>query len=57
MSSDTIHWDRDVDLHYSPDDGGWYAKNYKTDKVSKRVYDTAGELQRALRAGSVRWES
>jgi hypothetical protein len=49
-----------LDAVFSPDDGGWYAKEIDLDKnksrVSKRIYPTEADLRRSLMLGSVKWE-
>lgn len=52
----TIHYSADIDLHYSPDDGGWYGANYATDQTTTEIFGSASDLRRALDDGKVRWE-
>ena len=43
---------KDRDIVYSPDDGGWYVQDYKTDQVSK-IYATRREAINAAREESI----
>ena len=53
--SDTAHYSRHVDLHYSPDDNGWYAQDY-TDGATTEIYDAKGDLIRALVGHTAEWD-
>ena len=44
----------DIDIVYSPDDGGYYAHATGTDKVSP-VYNELAELIQAVRVGTISW--
>ncbi len=45
----------DIDLHYSPDDNGWYFQDYKLDRVSV-LYKTKNDAVRAMKLNNIVWE-
>lgn len=47
---------KEIDLHYSPDDGGYYFQDYKADKVSV-LYASYAEAHDALKSDSITWET
>jgi hypothetical protein len=54
---DIIHYSRWVDLHYSPDDDGWYAADYSSSTHrTTNVYATVEELSEVLDDGTAKWE-
>jgi len=49
----------DLDIVYSPDDGGYYAQEFLDaggSRVSKEIYETRLALVRALADGTHEWE-
>lgn len=57
MDAHTIHYSTSVDLHYSVEDGGWYAQNYDSDRTTGGIYASVVELTKALDEGVATWES
>lgn len=56
MTDSPIRYDGHIDLHYSPDDDGWYAQDYAWGRVSLGTYETAEMLAADLRAGVHEWD-
>ena len=51
-----IPYSDNIDLHYSPDDGGWYAQNYSSPmRSSQTIYPSRSALIADLDAGSHEW--
>lgn len=51
----TRHVSRDIDVIYSPDDGGWYFHHYGWHKTSQ-LFPTRTAALLALDDGTVAWE-
>jgi hypothetical protein len=47
---------RNVDLVYSPDDGGWYFDDVHSDRTSI-VYSSESDARRAWSDGIVEWDA
>jgi len=48
-----------IDIHFSPDDGGWYLQQYGTGKVSdptSQIFGTAQEAMTALEQNNINWD-
>lgn len=47
---------KEINTHYDPETLRWYIQDYKRNRISKTVYNTAGEAYVALKEHGVRWE-
>lgn len=56
MSVEIRRFSEDVDMVFSPDDGGWYGQDHVLDVVTHLVYEDIDDLEQALRAGGCDWE-
>jgi hypothetical protein len=56
VTTNPVRYDGSIDLHYSPDDGGWYAQDYAWHRVSLGTYETRRELIADLDAGRHEWQ-
>jgi hypothetical protein len=60
MFNDLKELDGGYTLVFSPDDGGYYLKQWDLDnrrtRVSKRVWRNSTEAERSLKLGTVKWE-
>lgn len=61
LREDLYSVDRDVDLAYSPDDGGWYLQLYLHDeagttKTSHTIFATKRKALDKYNAGNIVWE-
>ena len=51
-----MRYTKDIDLVFSPDDGGWYAHSYSLRMTTAGTYPDASTLAKALDANDVTWE-
>lgn len=50
-------YDADVDIHFSPEEDGWYAADYSNkERGTTQIFPTAAELVKALEEDRVIWE-
>lgn len=50
-------YDADVDIHFSPEEDGWYAADYSDkERGTTQIFPTAAELVKALEEDRVIWE-
>ena len=47
---------KDIDLVYSPDDGGWYLHHFDTDRTSI-TYETEKDAMQAYTENRIKWEA
>ncbi len=62
LRDDLYSIDRDVDLVFSSDDGGWYLQKYLHNdegdtKISCATFSTKENALREYKAGKIVWES
>ena len=53
--NDLITLSNDIDLVYSPDDGGWYLQKFDPDRVSI-IYETSSDALKAYAKNEIEWE-
>lgn len=53
------HWDEHIDVHYSPDDGGYYAQCYRREanRGTSQLFDSFQSILKALSDGAIEWEN
>ena len=55
--SSLITLSNDIDLVYSPDDGGWYLQKFDSDRTStSKIYKSAEDAIKAYAKNKVEWE-
>jgi hypothetical protein len=52
--NDIVRVSKDIDLVYSPDDGGWYFQDYPSDRVSI-IYKNRTVAKDAYNSNNIQW--